>query len=207
MRIVVFGAAGGTGKHVVELGLAGGHEITAFVHNNRGLDESAANLHIVTGDALIAEDVKKAVTNQEAVISTLGAGTSQQPIVSQGTKNIVDAMNELGLKRLIVQSAHGAGESAKQIPFFVRWLVRGRALKSQFEDKDLMESIVKQSSLDWTIVRPTRLTDDAETRKFRVGERIPVGMSPSISRSDVARFLLEQLESTEYIRKTPTITS
>jgi len=206
-RIAVFGATGGTGRSVIEQALAQGYEVTAFVHGAHGLPDGASTVRVVHGDVLNPEDVEEAVADQNAVISVLGmAGNAREPVVSEGTRNIVNAMKKLSVERLIVQSAHGAAESARELPFPVRFVMRGVLLRNPFKDKDRMERIVKESGLCWTIVRPTRLTDGPKTGLSRAGERIPVGASPSISHADVADFLLRQLQSTEYVHQTPTVT-
>ena len=97
IKIIVFGATGGTGKNIVEQGLSRGYRMTAFIHKKRGL-EGLAGLSTVTGDVLNREDVEKAVADQDAVISALGAGK----VSFDGTRNIVDAMKKAGVRRLIV---------------------------------------------------------------------------------------------------------
>jgi putative NADH-flavin reductase len=207
LKIAVFGATGGTGRSVVEQALAQGYEITAFVHGAKELTNGASAVRVVRGDVLNPEDVEEAVAGQNAVISVLGvAGNAREPVVSEGTRNIVNAMKKFGVERLIVQSAHGDAESARELPFPVRFVVRSILLRGPFQDKDRMERIVRESSLRWTIVHPTRLTNGPKTGRYRAGERIPTGASPSISHADVADFLLKQLQSAEYVHKTPTVT-
>jgi putative NADH-flavin reductase len=207
MKIVVFGAAGRTGRSIVEEGLEAGHEITAFVHKTKYLAEGTPGLVIVTGDVLNAVDVENAVANQDAVVSALGvASSSRQKVLSIGTGNIIDAMKKHVVHRLIVQSAHGAGDSSREMSFIARVAIRGVLLRAQFTDKDLMERYIADSGLEWTIIRPTRLTNGRETGKLRVGERIPIGRSSKVSRADVARFMIDQLLSADYIRRAPTIT-
>jgi putative NADH-flavin reductase len=207
MKIVVFGAAGRTGRNIVGQGLKEGHEITAFVHKTKHFAESTPGLLILTGDVLSAVDVENAVANQDAVVSALGvASSSRRQVLSIGTRNIINAMKRHGVHRLIVQSAHGAGDSSREMSFIARVAIRGVLLKPQFDDKDLMERFITESDLEWTIVRPTRLTNGRETGKLRVGERIPIGRSSRVSRADVAHFMLDQLRSAEYIHRAPTIT-
>jgi putative NADH-flavin reductase len=126
--------------------------------------------------------------------------------VSVGTANIMAAMANAGVLRLIVQSAHGAGDSATEVFFPVRFLMRRVLLNHPFHDKDQMETLVRYRALAWTIVRPTRLTDEPATGHYRTGEHLPLGLSPSISRADVADFLLEQVNSDQYLHRAPTIT-
>jgi putative NADH-flavin reductase len=200
VKIVVFGATGGTGRCVVEQGLNRGYRVTAFIHSNQGL-VGLAGLSTVTGDAFSKEDVEKAVAYQNVVISALGAGK----VSFEGTKNIVDAMKKLGARRLIVESAYGAGDSAKELPILNRLSVRGLLLRSQYRAKDLMEEYVEKSDLEWTVVRPTRLTDGIKQGKYQVGERIRPDILSGISRADVADFMLKQVESAEFVRRKPSI--
>jgi putative NADH-flavin reductase len=215
MRIAVFGAMGATGSMVVEQAIRrGGYEVTAFIRHRWMEVPLPKNLsavqQIVYGDVLNQKEVEQAIINQDAIISTLGMRESKNnnmkvPVVSEGTKNIITAMKKHNVQRLIVQSAHGAAESAKEILLPARLIIRGLFLKYAFEDKDRMERIVRESGLLWTIVRPTRLTHETEIRNHRVGEHIYLSTSPSVSRADVADFMLNQLNSIEFVHKAPTI--
>jgi len=106
---------------------------------------------------------------------------------------------------LIVESAFGAGESAKEMSFLDRFLVRGVLLRSSFRDKDMMEGYVEKSGLEWTIVRPPRLTDGPRRGRYRAGERIPLNIRSGMSREDAADFMLEQVEGKEFINKKPSV--
>lgn len=205
MRIVVFGAAGRTGRNIIEQGLSRGHMVTAFVHRNKRDLEEGRTLRIITGDVLNFSDVERAVIGHDAVISALGRGSSPRPITFPGTKNIVDVMKKASINRLIVESAFGAGDSSREISFLDRFFVRGVALRSAFRDKDLMEEYVEKSDLKWTIVRPPRLTDGPKRGGYRAGENIPLNIVSGISRKDVADFMLDQLEETDFICKKPSV--
>jgi putative NADH-flavin reductase len=200
IKIIVFGATGGTGRNIVEQGLSREYRVTAFIHKKRGL-EGLAGLSTVTGDVLNRDDVEKAVANQDAVISAIGAGK----VSFDGTKNIVDAMKKAGVRRLIVESAYGAGDSARELPILNRLIIRDVLLRSQFRAKDLMESYVEKSDLEWTIVRPPRLTDGPRRRNYRTGDRIPLDILSGISRADVAEFMLKQVEDVEFVRREPSV--
>jgi putative NADH-flavin reductase len=200
IKIIVFGATGRTGRNIVEQGLSRGYRVTAFIHKKRGL-EGLVGLSTVTGDVLNRDDVEKAVANQDAVISAIGAGR----VSFDGTKNIVDAMKKAGVRRLIVESAYGAGVSAKELPILNRSIVRDLLLRSQFRAKDLMESYVEKSDLEWTIVRPPRLTDGPRRGNYRAGDRIPLDILSGISRADVAEFMLKQVEDIEFVRREPSV--
>lgn len=204
MKIIVFGASGRTGKHIVEQALGVGYEVTAFIHKTRGL-ERLEKLRMDDGDVLDAAGVEKAVAGHDAVLSALGRGSSPGPVSFPGTKNIVDAMDKAGVQRLIVESALGAGDSARKISFVDRLLVRGVLLRSSYKDKDRMEEYVEKSDLEWTIVRPSRLTDGPRRGAYRAGEQIPLNIASGISRADVADFMLKQVESGDFVRKKPSV--
>jgi putative NADH-flavin reductase len=205
-KIAVFGAAGRTGRNIVEQGLSRGYEVTAFVHRTKnGLVEGEKLLNIVSGDVLNFDDVERAVTGQDGVLSALGRGTSPRAITFPGTKNIVDAMEKTGPKRLVVESALGAGNSMSKISFLDRFFVREVMLRSSFRDKDMMEEYVEKSNLEWTIVRPPRLTDGPRHGSYRAGEHIPLNIASGISRADVADFMLTELYREEFIRKKPLV--
>ena len=206
MRVVVFGAAGRTGRNIVEQALSRGYHVTAFIHKTRGLEEDAEKgLQAAQGDVLYAGDVDLAVAGHDAVLSALGRSSSRRQVTFPGTKNIVEAMEKTGVRRLIVESAFGAGESAKEMSFLDRFLVRGVLLKSSFRDKDRMERCVEKSRLEWTIVRPPRLTDGPRQGRYRAGERIPLSIRSGMSRGDVADFMLDQVEGVEFVNKKPSV--
>jgi len=119
-----------------------------------------------------------------------------------GVKNIVDSMKKFGVTRLICLSDYGNGETRTR-GLYARflWLV----IRAHLEDKEKMEAAVKSSGLDWTIVRPTVLTDGARTGSYKVGPEIRIGLIPRVSRNDVADFLVEQLTDDSFIRSSPSI--
>jgi putative NADH-flavin reductase len=201
MRIAVFGATGGTGRALVEQGLSNGHNVTAFVRNPQKLSIMHERLSFVKGDVLNPEDVERAVRDQDAVLSVLGP-TKHSPanICSAGTKNIMHAMKKHGVRRLIVQSAFGAGDTRKK-GLYARLL--SMVIPSFMNDKDVMEKAVKESGVEWIIVRPAALTNGPKRGTYRVPDTMP--FIPMISRADVADFILHQLESDEYLHATPAV--
>jgi putative NADH-flavin reductase len=114
-------------------------------------------------------------------------------------------MEKAGVRRLIVESAYGAGESARQLSTLGRFVVRDVLLRRAFRDKDAMEEYVERSSLEWTIVRPTRLTEGSRRGDYRAGERISPGLVSGVSRADIADFMLSQVERTDFLRKKPSV--
>jgi putative NADH-flavin reductase len=203
MKIIIFGATGGTGKELVQQALEQGYSVTAFVRRKGKLDIEHERLIEVVGDAFKSSDVDSAVANHDAVLSALGLPLfrfSGARICSEGTRNIMNAMKKHGVRRLIVESAYGAGDSRTSIYGFLIWLfVPGR-----MNDKQRMEKIIKASDYDWTIVRPVALTSGKKSGKYD-SHVYWFEPWPMISRADVAEFMLNQLNDTTYVRKAVTL--
>jgi putative NADH-flavin reductase len=203
MRVLVFGATGSVGRHVVEQGLARGHEVTAFVRDPSGLDVTHEGLKVFRGDVLDVSSVKLAVRGQEAVLCSIGGGRKGR-VRSEGTRNIVRAMEGAGVRRLVCQTTLGAGESSGNLNFFWKHVMFGLLLRGAFADHEQQEAHVRRSDLDWTIVRPASFIDGGRTGEYRHGfPPSKKGLELKISRADVADFMLDQLTEDAYIRQTP----
>jgi putative NADH-flavin reductase len=156
---------------------------------------------VVTGDVLNAADVKKSIFEHDVVICTLGAGAKGN-VRAEGTKNIIQAMRQHGVKRLICQSSLGVGESRGNLNFFWKYIMFGLLLKKAYRDHELQESVVIDSKLDWTITRPAAFTDGPRTGKYQYGFGADAkGISLKISRADVADLIIKQLTEDKYVRK------
>lgn len=207
MKLVIFGAAGGTGRIVVEQALAEGYEVTAFDRHPAALNIEHPKLKLVQGDVFKSDDVEKAVEGQDAVICVLGVPpTVTIPVCSAGTENIVEAMQKYGVKRFICQSAFAVaaldGEWT-EVPWMVPLLTLSPKVKAMFADKVRQEKIVRQSDLDWIIVRPARLTNGPGTGHYTSGDPLHIGMNAKITRADVADFLLKQVSDNTYVHSAP----
>ena len=203
MRLLIFGSTGSVGRLLVEQALAGNHIVTAFLRNPAKLPVTHANLRIVQGDVLNFRDVEKSMTNQDIVLCTLGAG-SKGKLRAEGTRNIIQAMERNGVSRLICQSTLGAGDSRGNLNFFWKYIMFGLLLKAAYKDHELQENYVKQSSLDWTIVRPAAFTDGPRTENYKHGfGPDATSLTLKISRADVVDFMLKQMRDKKYLRKTP----
>jgi uncharacterized protein YbjT (DUF2867 family) len=207
MKIVIFGATGRTGRHLVDQALALGHEVLAFARDPSAITTRNERLRVATGDVLDPEAVETALAGQKAVICALGPrGTKPGTLASAGTSHIIRAMERHGVRRLVCQSAVGVGDSKGQGGPILNWIVLPFFLKHVYADKERQEAAIRDSTLDWIIVRPQRLLDQPATGKWRVSlDGSPVGRG--IARADVAAFILAQLEDDRYLRKTPVIGS
>lgn len=210
MKIVVFGASGGTGGELVRQGLGQGHEVTAFVRNPASMAR-VAGIHVLGGDARNAEAVASAVQGQDAVLSALGSRTLRDStLLPEAMAGILAGMQRHGVKRLIVLGAAGAwpGASSKVSGAgkIIVGLLRLTLLRHAFAAQRAMQTMIYASNTDWTIVQPPFLVNAPGRGTYRVdGDSLPPrGMR--IARTDVAAFMLAQLGSAEWVRKAPFVT-
>jgi putative NADH-flavin reductase len=204
MNLLIFGSTGKTGLQLISQGLEQGHAITAFARSPNKLSTFAGRVKIVQGDVQDTIGVETAVRGQDVVLSALGVlKLSANTILSDGTKNIVAAMEKHGPKRFICMSSLGVGDSEGELGWAYNLIALPLFLRTVFADKLVQERAISESRLDWIIVRPAGLTNDARTGAYRVGAQNPRHIRmPKISRADVADFMLKNLTSTEYLRKT-----
>ena len=206
MDVLIFGASGPLGRRIVEHALSAGHKVTAFVRTPGKL-EPRPGLREVTGDVLDAASVNAAVPGHDAVISALGHSTPSQEgrDLHPGVSQIVGAMKAAEMSRLIWISSHGVGDSRGRSGFVFERVFVPLLLRAEFADKERQEAIVASSGLDWTIVRPARLTNGTATGRLRVQRRLRVSIRNSVSRADVAAFVIGELADGNHVRTAPTI--
>ena len=207
MKVLVFGASGATGYNLVSQALEKGHHVRAFVRDPSKLKIENKNLSIFQGDVSNYQQVEDAVKDQEVVISALGASTpfKRNFILIKGIENIVGAMTKFHVERLVYQSFLGVKENRKELGFLLDRFI-SMLLKSSIQDHEVKEDIITNSNLQWTIVRCPTLTNGPFTGKYIDGERIQsVSILPSLSRADVADFMLKELQEKKYIKKKPRI--
>jgi putative NADH-flavin reductase len=203
LNVVVFGATGGTGRRVVERALEEGHGVTAVARNPATLREVPPHLRVERGDVLDAGALGPALEGQDAVVSALGSrGRGPTTLYSEGTRNILRAMREHGVPRLVAVSA-GAYVRDPADPFVVRFVVKpllARALAAPYRDMRRMEELIRASGLDWTLVRPARLTDGPRRGRYRTAIEGSVPGGWTISRADVADLIVTRLADPELRR-------
>jgi putative NADH-flavin reductase len=193
VKIVIFGATGGTGRQLVEQGIAVGHEVTAVARNPVAISLRHPCLKVAQGDVLQPETVERAVTGADAVISSLGVHSREPTVVySQGIANIMRAMRQAGIQRLIGISASGLDPG----PLWQRVIFKPLlwwAFKEGYSDMVRMENEIRTSGLKWTIVRPPRLTDGARTGQYISAVNKHLTRGSMISRADLAEYTLKLL--------------
>ena len=203
MRVLVIGAAGKTGRLAVERALTAGHAVTAFVHDANEFQGNEAK--VVQGDVKDAEAIAKAVAGQDAVIDTLGGHTPYKDtdLERRAANNILAAMKSNGVRRLVVVSMLGIGDSKAQTGFFYGSLMMPTFLRGATKDKEAMETEVKASDVDFVLVRPPFLSDDEPLGSVAVVEG--EASTKKITRADLAEFLVEQLTSDQYLHQAVTV--
>ena len=200
MNLTVLGATGATGIPLVEQALAAGHQVTALVRSGQKLTITNANLHVVEGDATVRVAVSQAMTGADAVISVLGA---RKPVIAEATRAIVAVAEQEGPQRIVMLSSFAVVRDRLRP---VSKLVTGIGMGSQIKDKAAGEEVLRASGLDWTIVYATKLTNGPKSEPRVVPETEKVGMSQTISRADVASFLLQAATDGLYSRRDVVIT-
>ena len=208
MQIIIFGATGSLGSHVVKQALEKGHSVTAFTRTPEKLAVlHNPNLTTIRGDIHNLSDIEKAIKGKHAVFCALGDGTKGK-VRAPGTLNIIEAMSKLGIKRLICQTTLGLGDSWNNLNFFWKYAMFGFLLRKAFRDHQLQEKYILNSKLDYTIVRPSAFTNGDLTQQYNIGfDGKFKRLSLKIARADVADFLLQQLTSNEFIRKPVSISN
>jgi putative NADH-flavin reductase len=194
-RVLIVGATGGTGRHLVAQALERGYEVTALVRNPAALAVGHARLRVVQGDVLDAAVVAQAVQGQDAVISALGHKRFLGPtrILSGGTRHLLRAMEAHGVRRFVCETSLGIGDSAGRMGLTYTLFVIPVILPFYFWDKTRQEAAIASSGVEWVVVRPGALTDGAARGAWRSGRGLGSFVSTvRISRADVAHFMLDQ---------------
>ena len=207
MKIVVFGATGGIGGCLVDQALALGHTVTAAVRNPAGMTTRHQRLRVVPCDVLEAERVAAAVDGQEAVLCALGTGAkSKTTVYSAGTRNIVAAMEDKGVRRLILVSNFCVlSETPRDMVGKALLFLSRLYLRNVLPDQRQALEEVRQSHLEWVVVRPLALADTPARGSYRVALDGLPPLGRRIARADVAAFMLNQLTSREYLRTIPAL--
>lgn len=205
MRITVFGASGRIGRHVVAKALGHGHEVTAFVHETP-LAPTAGSVRQVVGDIRDLDAVREAVHGNSGVVFALSRGSGGAHVHEAGIANVIFAMAEDMAPKLAVVSAAGTfARSDHHLSLGYRALL-ATSMRGAYNDLEAMERRVMASDLDWTIVRPFALSDDAATGHYRLSlDGSILRDSKRITRADVASLLVKALETDTYWRRTVVI--
>jgi putative NADH-flavin reductase len=199
----VLGASGATGRHVVSCALERGHEVVAFVRQPGAFEPMDGLTEAFWPDVTDSATLTGSLHRVDVVISTLGASDKRPTTVCRdGVAAAVAAMTIAGVRRLIVLSAHGVLETHdKSLYVLATWA----GVSEKMRDKEAMEKIVVASDLDWTIARPPMLSNRVATGTYRSGTELPIRLWSSISRADLAAFLVDEAETAHYRHAYPRV--
>lgn len=205
MKLLILGATGPTGGHLVDQALQAGDKVTALVRNPAALGELADRIDVIQGDATVRGDVAAAVPGHDAIISALGAGRKVvSDVYPRAARVLIDVARESGVSRLVWLSSHGVGATLKGSTIGQQMVYR-TMLRSIYREKEIADSLMRGSGLDWTIVFPVRLTNGPGTGVFRSSDQLPMTGWPTISRADVATFMLDTVRGTEWVKRSAVI--
>ena len=204
MKIIVFGASGRTGLLTVYQALEKGHTVTAFARRPESVTIQHKNLRILQGDILEYQKVRSAIEGHEAVISALGVGSRKySTVLSAGTANIIRAMKDTGVPRFICMSS--VGILRDDGGFWFGKVIIPLLLRQEFEDKKRQMNLVRESGLEWVILRPVGLTQAPKTGTYKI--RPGKATSAKIPRADVADFMLKLLTNKTFDGTMPALCS
>ncbi|TXB62582.1 NAD(P)-dependent oxidoreductase [Phaeodactylibacter luteus] len=206
MTIALFGGSGQTGRQFLRKALEAGHTVQALARTPSKIPHPQQGLTILQGDVLKAAEVRQAIKGADIVVSLFGQVKGSPPhLQTQGTRHIVQAMQQEGLQRIISLSGGGLPYPEKDQPKLADKLIRSimkLAVPSLLQDAAGHHQVLKQSGLNWTIVRAPRLTNKPERGQYRVGW-VGVNASTKIGRADLAAFILREVESPAFGRQMP----
>lgn len=204
MKVVVFGATGGTGRYIVQKLIKAGHYVTVFARSPEKVSATAGIVKIVKGDARDASAVAKAIAGQDAVIAAFGPRSLKRDDLQEVFfRNVIGGMQQAKVHRLVNLSALGAGDSGGQTNTIFK-LLRHTLLKNIYDDKNRGEALITTSNIIYTNVRPGRLADKPARGNVKASLTTK-GLSLLMNREDVADFMVTQLSSKEWERKSPLI--
>jgi putative NADH-flavin reductase len=215
LKILILGISGRTGRLVAEEALRRGHNVVGIARNPDNLN--IKDSQIIKGTPYDFETVRTALVDCNAVISVL-SGISQSDglfrkiktpldVMSVSIKNTVRAMKEKDIKRIVVMTALGVGDSAKEMPSFFTFIVKISNIKYSYADHDAQEKVLENSNLDWTVVRPVMLTDKSNIISILYNIKGVGKIGSSISRQAVANFMIDCIEKEQFIRQKPGISN
>lgn len=216
-KILLLGATGRTGVEVLKQALSKGYHVNALVRDRRKIQLEDPRLQVFEGDTRIPKDLNFALENCQAVISCLNISRKSdfpwsplrtpKDYLSMTMRCLIKVCQENNVKRLVFTSAWGVGESRPSIPGWFAWLIDNSNLSAAYLEHERQEALVRNSDLDWTIVRPVGLTNSLKPKEAKVVVGNAQKPALMISRRTTARFLIEILNRPDYIHSIPIIYS
>ncbi|HFB2048277.1 MAG: SDR family oxidoreductase [Hyphomicrobiaceae bacterium] len=210
-KLLIIGASRGIGLETVRAALAANYSVRAFARNISKITLAHENLEKVSGDALNADHIKRALEGIDVVIQTLGVSVNLQMVTgpinlfSNATRVLVSNMERAKMKRLIAVTGFGSGHDGRRLIPPLQRIGFEIFLGRVYSDKNIQENLIKASSLDWTIVRPGILTSGKTTGDYYILVKPENWRNGLISRADVADFIVKQIDNPTHIKQTPVL--
>ncbi|HEU0188858.1 MAG TPA: NAD(P)H-binding protein [Gallionella sp.] len=193
--VAIFGGSGATGKALIYHALIRGIKVRALVRNASSLNIKSGLIEVIEGSLSSADHVDFCLKGCDAAFCVFGHRPPYTDIFCEAaTRNIVESMHKLGIKRMVCQTGGMIGDypANRTLPFRVMVAMFNRRLPLVASDRTGQENAVKQSGLDWTIVKPSRLTNGKAEGRWLAGPDVRVSLLSSIARDDLADFLLQE---------------
>lgn len=211
-RILILGATGRTGQDAIELALKKDYAVNALVRNPDKIKLKSDRLTVVNGSPANIEDMRKAMKGCEAVISLLSALSEKESFsfkkiippntLKKSIGNALQVMNEYRIKRILILSSIGVGNSYKYAPWYMKLIIKLTNFKIVFADHNAQESLIQSSGLDWTIARPVGLNENENLGKLMVTyDKTPKPFR--MSRKQLAKFFIDNIDSKTFTHKVP----
>ena len=203
MRLVVFGATGGTGRQLVERGLSRGHEIIAAVRRPEAVTTRHDQLRVMKCNVLDPAAVRSVLSGADAALCAIGPANNRNPgtLISEGVANIVQGCSNQGVKRFVFESGLMVGDGSGLSLLGRLGVSIFRAINRKLcEDKRIAEATIQKSGLDWVIVRPPTLADLPASGDYKFGTNIRLNAAKKLAHTDVADFMIKLAMSTEHNR-------
>lgn len=215
MKILILGITGRTGSLAAGEAIKRGHKVVGIARDKSKV--KVAGVEIVEGTPYDYETVRKAIDGCDGVISMLNIFPASQALfgkikspldsMSVSIRNCVKLMNEKGIRRIVVMTANGVGDSFDELPGFFKFMLKVTNIKYAYADHAVQEKVLEDSSLDWTIVRPVGLTDKNDNLTILTNLSEGVKIKSMVSRNAVAHFILDCLENGQYIKQKPAVSN
>ena len=206
MRLAVFGGTRGTGLEVVKRALEAGHDVTLLARTPEALTFKHPRLTVIKGDARDPSAVARVLPGAAGVVISLGTKPmAKDNSVSEGTRVIVQEMHRAGISRVVAVSSIGVGESRAQLGAMMK-VVMSTLMRRSIREKVIQEGILRGSGLNWTVVRPSALTNGARADSFKVDVESAPLQARNIPRANVAEFVLHQFRDGRWLLDSPSIT-
>ena len=215
MKILILGATGRTGRHLLRQALERGHRVVALVRNTKKVDTSHDRLELVQGDVTNPDTRNQCLEGCEAVLSTLNISRASdfpwarlrtpERFLEEMLGHVMEGMKQHKIRRIILTSAWGVGDSLSEIPGWFRWFIHNSNVGKAYAQHEVQEKMLSESDLDWTAVRPVGLTNGNKIKTLIVSNSGSPKPTLTISRKHTGKFMLDVLEDGTYLKETPVI--